>query len=65
MAGANISGEVKKPGYSIPWGTLLAIAVSSCVYLLLGVLLASAVEREVWDINGQYFFNREDCTCFI
>eukprot|EP00767_Chilomastix_cuspidata_P001033 gnl/Chilomastix_cuspidata/1308.p1 GENE.gnl/Chilomastix_cuspidata/1308~~gnl/Chilomastix_cuspidata/1308.p1 ORF type:complete len:1033 (+),score=533.68 gnl/Chilomastix_cuspidata/1308:67-3165(+) len=33
-AGANISGDLRRPGKSIPKGTLLAIAVSSVVYIL-------------------------------
>jgi len=45
MAGANISGEIKKPEFSIPYGTLLAVGVSGVVYIILGYLMGASVER--------------------
>lgn len=46
LAGVNISGDLKNPGQAIPKGTLLAILISSCVYLLLAWIAGSCVERE-------------------
>jgi solute carrier family 12 (sodium/potassium/chloride transporter), member 2 len=46
MAGANISGELKKPAYDIPVGTLMSVGVSSVVYVVLGFILGASVERD-------------------
>lgn len=46
MAGANISGDLKNPARAIPLGTLLAIGVSTVVYIVMAVLLASTVTRD-------------------
>ena len=45
MAGANMSGDLKNPGKSLPLGTFAAIGVTALVYGGLIVLLAGSVDR--------------------
>jgi len=45
-AGANMSGDLKNPGKSIPWGTLLAIVFTLLVYTAQIWLTAGATPRE-------------------
>jgi len=48
MAGANMSGELKNPNKSIPFGTLWAIGISFVIYMALAFWLArSATEQEL------------------
>ena len=50
MAGANISGDLKDPQYSIPRGTLGAIGFTTVLYLITATILASAADREtLWN----------------
>lgn len=41
MAGVNMSGDLKEPGRSIPYGTLAAIGVGYVIYMSIPFLLAS------------------------
>ena len=44
-AGANMSGDLKNPAKSIPWGTVLAILFTAIIYGLQLVLVAGASPR--------------------
>lgn len=46
MAGSNRSGELRSPSQSIPRGTVLAIAVTSTIYLMFIFLFGSVSKRE-------------------
>ena len=46
LAGVNISGDLKDAQKAVPKGTLLAILVSTIVYLLLGWLIGSVYLKE-------------------
>nr|XP_061835437.1 solute carrier family 12 member 9-like [Nerophis lumbriciformis] len=47
MAGSNMSGDLKNPGYSIPRGTLATVLTTFITYNLLGLLAASSCERRL------------------
>ncbi|MBT3296085.1 MAG: amino acid permease [Verrucomicrobia bacterium] len=51
MAGANMSGDLKDPGRSIPRGTLLSIVFTGAVYLAFAVLLGGSSERAALQSN--------------
>jgi len=57
MAGANMSGDLRDPGKSLPLGTFAAIAVTALVYFGLIVLLGGSVERA--ELIGNSFVMRE------
>lgn len=57
MAGANMSGDLRDPGRSLPSGTFAAIAVTAGIYLLLIFLLGGAVERS--ELIGNSFVMRD------
>lgn len=46
MAGVNMSGDLKNPAKSIPWGTLTAIGVTTVVYLGMAVLIGASRPRQ-------------------
>jgi len=54
MAGANISGDLKSPRTAIPNGTLLAIGLSSVVYVFLIILIGSSAARTVVLSDGTF-----------
>ncbi|XP_018016775.1 solute carrier family 12 member 9 isoform X2 [Hyalella azteca] len=49
--GANMSGELRNPGYSIPRGTLLALSFTFCMYCLLFVATACSTATDVLQYN--------------
>ncbi|EJD74990.1 hypothetical protein LOAG_17781 [Loa loa] len=65
MAGANISGDLSDPQHAIPKGTLLAIAVTTVIYLLVVIATGSTCVRYAdgyqlpYIINNSYFI--PDC----
>jgi solute carrier family 12 (sodium/potassium/chloride transporter), member 2 len=51
MAGANMSGDLKKPRRAIPVGTLAAVAVGFVIYVLLAIWLATTATTEELTTN--------------
>ena len=45
LTGVSMSGDLKTPAFSIPWGTLAAVATGYVVYMFIPVLLYSKVSQ--------------------
>ncbi|MCP4603933.1 MAG: amino acid permease [Proteobacteria bacterium] len=61
-AGANMSGDLKNPGRSIPWGTILAILFTTVIYCTQMFLTAGAMPRA--DLKAGAFEALQDMSIF-
>lgn len=52
MAGANMSGDLKEPGHSIPLGTFASVIVTAIIYFLMILFLAGANPHEALVANN-------------
>uniref|UniRef100_A0A8D0H5E0 Solute carrier family 12 member 9 n=1 Tax=Sphenodon punctatus TaxID=8508 RepID=A0A8D0H5E0_SPHPU len=57
MAGSNMSGDLKRPSYSIPRGTITAVIFTYVVYNLLALLLCCTCDRTL--LQRDYGFLRD------
>uniref|UniRef100_A0A8D0L9S1 Solute carrier family 12 member 2 n=1 Tax=Sphenodon punctatus TaxID=8508 RepID=A0A8D0L9S1_SPHPU len=62
LAGANISGDLADPQLAIPKGTLLAIVITTVVYIGIAVSVGACVVRDAtWSLNDT-IFELTNCT---
>ncbi|KAM4807779.1 solute carrier family 12 member 2 isoform 2-T3 [Rhinophrynus dorsalis] len=63
LAGANISGDLADPQHAIPRGTLLAILITTIVYMGVAVSVGSCVVRDATgDVNSTLSSAMTNCT---
>merc|ERR1719225_730200 len=62
VAGANLSGDLKDPSYSIPKGTLLAIAGTYVTYMYFGLQTGFVFANQASGVKEEYLFfhNKSD-----
>jgi potassium/chloride transporter 9 len=61
MEGANLSGDLKDPSYSIPWGTVAAVSSAFFCYLVLMIGQAGSMDRAALQFN---MYVMQDATDF-
>jgi len=51
-AGVAMSGDLKNPSKSIPWGTMMAILVGLVVYIILALFINASIDKEILVSNN-------------
>lgn len=63
LAGANISGDLADPALAIPKGTMLAILITTIVYVGIAISIGSCVVRDATgSLNDTLFTEFSNCT---
>lgn len=60
MAGANISGDLKNPGQAIPLGTIIAIFITSGIYMSFLWMTGSMVVRDADGVHSPTLNNNSN-----